>query len=836
MKKIKLLYIFYFSSLISLFSFVNKSYANLFSDQTFIIAEGNKWNITTNQFWNFIEENTNIGIEISVSDLFSDQPALENGLINYLNKVKSITDKQESKIIPVFLNYEGDISLLDSLILSSEVSSNIFYLPQGEAWPTTEYLIQSNRRIILFVDGNFNNTSRLLHNLKDYVLKISADENMGEFDLPENELKPNQELFMIDNFDKLKTKLTLSFDRNLTTYYINYLLENWKKYGKRPNFIFTGTSYAEFDLTVSQLNSFTWINGSIKVSGKTIDRVYWKNQDISVTTGKFSFPYRGGEELMLSPFVPGYKLTPEQIIITGEMEVHEEYSIIANPVELSNSLTGKFEFENNIRNLLNPDTTFTGENFSFSEDIERGNVIKLPENASVNLGNPENYGLRNSSFTVSCFVKFSDILEFGDNAILGNYEQEYRRGLHLILRSGHPYFGLWANDYVSNEKLLPNKWYHMVWRYIIETGEQAIFLNGKNIGSSIGHPPFSGNGDILLGSALSEGASLRGYVDDLYFWSRPLGNEEINRLSLNEEVQIEEIGNKLSISRKNVFQFFILFIILTILLTISILLYKKVRYKGLKHTVKLPEKNASNQVQLFSEFRAINNKGENITKLFTPKVKELFLYILIYTVRNGKGAITSELNGELWPGIEHKKVANNRAVTLNKLRKILNEIEGIEIEIQDQNIIAVMQNPFFCDYIEAIKLCRNTGKISRQELETFYQLVKKGSFLKGTTFYWLDDIRGFTGNQVIDNLLNLAVIYKNEKNYEGINSIANRILDYDELSEEAIYLQIWTLLKSNNSHLAKFNFNSFCSKYEKSMGEPFSMNFEQFVQHYSGRF
>jgi hypothetical protein len=99
-----------------------------------------------------------------------------------------------------------------------------------------------------------------------------------------------------------------------------------------------------------------------------------------------------------------------------------------------------------------------------------------------------------------------------------------------------PYFGLWANDYVANRTLSPNTWYHLTWRYIIETGEQSIFLNGQPIGGSDGHPPFSGTGDIHLGSALSSGASLRGYIDNLYIWNRPLGNDEINRLSLDEEI------------------------------------------------------------------------------------------------------------------------------------------------------------------------------------------------------------------------------------------------------------------------------------------------------------
>jgi two-component SAPR family response regulator len=123
--------------------------------------------------------------------------------------------------------------------------------------------------------------------------------------------------------------------------------------------------------------------------------------------------------------------------------------------------------------------------------------------------------------------------------------------------------------------------------------------------------------------------------------------------------------------------------------------------------------------------------------------------------------------------------------------------------------------------------------MNQQQLETFFLLVKEGRFMKESNWPWLDEIRGLTGNQVIDNLLKLASIYKKEGNLKEIDAIARRILDYDDLNEEALYLQIWALLKVNNTYLAKFNFNSFSTKYLENMGEPYPMTFEQFNQHFS---
>jgi two-component SAPR family response regulator len=808
------------------------------SDKTFLIGRINQQNFNNPEIWELFTENEATGIEMEVESKGQNIFILNSNLKfpEVLEKLATVILKNQSKIIPVFIKYEGNAQLLDSVINESEISSSIFYLPQGETWPSLEYLVQANRRVIFFLEGNLTGESRILHSVNNYSFQISAN-NSGNSYTAVNTEKINQELFAIENFEQLPTKNPPNnLSRNLVPDYINFLLENWKRFGKRPNFIFVGNNILNFDFIVDQLNSFTWIKGIVKISDKSFDKVYWKNPDILITGGKFSFPYRGGEELILSPFVPGFKMRPEQIVVTAEMIIPEVYTILATSVNLSEDLTGSFSFDGIILNEVNKTQAFEGTNFSFIQDINRGNVLRLPENASINLGKPELYGLRNSSFTVSCFVKFTDILEFGDNAILGNYESGYRRGLHLILRSGHPYFGLWANDFIAENILQPNVWYHLTWRYIIETGEQAIFLNGLFIGGSDGHPPFSGTGDIHLGSALSSGASLRGYIDNLYIWNRPLGNEEINRLSLDEEFKVEKGDSQDNKSSDNFFTWILSASIFLVLAIAAFIIFKQFKRKKITTENENPVTVTKNQIQLFGEFKAIDNQGNDITELFTPKVRELFLFILINTLKSGIGAGIRDINDNLWEGIPSAKVANNRSVTLNKLRKILLQFDGIEIVSTGGYLQAKFKKTFFCDYISAYKICQIPEGLSRQQLITFFGLVKRGRFLKGINWPWLDDIRGFTGNQVIDNLLNLATVYQKEMNLTEIEKIAQRILDYDDLNEEAIYLQVWALQKTNNTNLAKFNFNSFTKKYESNLGEPYPMTFSQFNQHFEKGF
>lgn len=828
--------IFYLFCLVVIATTVN---ANDFSDNTYLVSKVTPSTFNANSLWDFLAENNWVALDLDIS-IHQDQAILGNSTTTFnevLDKVAQLINTDESKIIPIFINFSGNIHILDSIISESGISNRIFYLPQGETWPSVDYLVQSNRRIIFFVEGNIQNESRILHPNDDYALQISADQITPNSALLSNESNINKELFKINSFDRLPIgSISSRLGKNMIPDYVNFLLESWLKYGKKPNFIGVGNDIVSFDFLVDQLNSFNAVKGQVKTTGKNMERVYWKNPDILISGGKFSFPIRGGEEMILSPFAPGYSMTPSQLIITGEMTMPDKYSIMASPLNLSAEITAGFEFDGTISDFVNPERQYTGVNYSFSEDIDRGTVLRLPENANILLGDPSLFGLPNSSFTVSCFVKFTDILEFGDNAILGNDEVGYRRGMHLILRSGHPYFGLWANDYMSEEILQNNTWYHLVWRYILETGQQAIFLNGNYVGGSDGHPPYSGTSDLHIGSAFSQGASLRGYMDNLHIWNRPLGNEEINRLSLDEAIQLEATEpNKAIASERTLLLFISVFAVLVALVIAwYIIRKKKAKVIFTESNIKLAPK--TNQIQLFGEFKAVNSEGKNVSGMITPKVKELLLFTIIKNLKNNKlGSPISEIDATLWEGIPAKKVANNRAVTLNKLRKILLQFNQVEIISGNGYLQLKTGDSFFCDYEEAINLCQIQGGMNRQQLETFYHLVKAGSLLKGIDWPWLDEIRGYIGNQVIDNLLKLAAYYQKEKKYKDVENVAQRILDYDDLSEEAVYLQIWSQQKAGNSHMAKFHFKSFCTRYGKAMNEEFKMSFNEFTRNYADK-
>ncbi|WP_315822601.1 hypothetical protein [Paraflavitalea speifideaquila] len=53
-------------------------------------------------------------------------------------------------------------------------------------------------------------------------------------------------------------------------------------------------------------------------------------------------------------------------------------------------------------------------------------------------------------------------------------------------------------------------------------------------------------------------------------------------------------------------------------------------------------------IYLFGQLEVIDKEGNVITKMFTPILKELFLLVLVYTFKDGKGIASEKLYETLW--------------------------------------------------------------------------------------------------------------------------------------------------------------------------------------------
>lgn len=101
---------------------------------------------------------------------------------------------------------------------------------------------------------------------------------------------------------------------------------------------------------------------------------------------------------------------------------------------------------------------------------------------------------------------------------------------------------------------------------------------------------------------------------------------------------------------------------------------------------------------LFGEFTIIDKKGRDITHLFSSKIKQLFLLTFLNGLGNKEGITSNYIYGLLWPEKELSSAKNLKGVTINRLRKILDDLEGIELVYTNSRYSIQLSETFYCDY------------------------------------------------------------------------------------------------------------------------------------------
>jgi two-component SAPR family response regulator len=225
----------------------------------------------------------------------------------------------------------------------------------------------------------------------------------------------------------------------------------------------------------------------------------------------------------------------------------------------------------------------------------------------------------------------------------------------------------------------------------------------------------------------------------------------------------------------------------------------------------------------------LDKDGQEITSLFTPKLKQLFLIILLYSKRNKNGISTQELTDILWQGHSSQSAKNSRGVTIRKLRLILESLDSVQINFHVDRWAMAFDGPVYCDYLECLKLLKRE-KIHDTDFNlNFYHIIQEGELFKGESYDWLDDFKGFVGNNIVDILLKFVSELTLELDNQLILKLTDRILETDPVNEQALAYKLKVLIKLNNYNLAKFTFDRFCLLYEEMYGEKFLGKFDEMI-------
>ncbi len=235
-------------------------------------------------------------------------------------------------------------------------------------------------------------------------------------------------------------------------------------------------------------------------------------------------------------------------------------------------------------------------------------------------------------------------------------------------------------------------------------------------------------------------------------------------------------------------------------------------------------------IHCFGGFRVYDRDGYEITGKFTPLIKELFLLILLHTLKDDKGISSEKLTEILWYDKGPERAANNRAVNIAKLRTILEEIGNCEIT-HDTGYwkIIFKESEIYNDYLESVRITQTLKNRTKFDILKLIKITKKGPFLGNVSYEWLDAFKSTSSENILGTLIAFAEELNLKEDAHLIILIADCICHFDTISEDAMILKCKAQHAIGSHSLAKSTYNHFTKEYKKLYDEEYGFAFSDII-------
>ncbi|NIG54950.1 kelch repeat-containing protein [Chitinophaga sp. Cy-1792] len=237
------------------------------------------------------------------------------------------------------------------------------------------------------------------------------------------------------------------------------------------------------------------------------------------------------------------------------------------------------------------------------------------------------------------------------------------------------------------------------------------------------------------------------------------------------------------------------------------------------------------RIYLFGNFEILDAGGTEYSNQFSPLLKELFLVILLYTLKNAKGISSEKLNDIFWGDKAGKNAKNNLSVNIVRLKGILAKVGAISIKKENERWMLDYDPELVSidlpDFMAVKTVYAGHG---RQKMAWLLFLVSRGAFLKQTEYAWLDDLKSDYTNKIIDELLEESAHMHPQQDADILVEAASCIFNFDPLSEEALRLKCHSLIAMGRHSLAKNAYERFVKDYHKVYGEEYPIAYSELVK------
>jgi hypothetical protein len=644
----------------------------------------------------------------------------------------------------------------------------------------------------------------------------------------------------------------------------------WVKMGRKPDFVWAEPQHLPMlGALVDSMNGLQAYSGVITYNNQLLNEIRWIDRAGVVSNGIFSFPKNAARNYELyTPWKEGYSFYPE-VVKFDPNNTHQEFSAIK--LSLKDDLLFYFNFEKGVRNEVDK-SVYENELFSvnFEKDKGRGKVLCLErKGAAVQFKKSPEFDT-SKPFTIATWIKPDSIS--GIHTIVSKglvFSFKIRHGGLSFSGTGFP------SVILDSLVLTRGSWQHLACVYVPDYHVQ-FFLNGQLI-----HDEAFGNVKVIeqaltIGNNFSS-ESFSGQLDDLMIWNRALSNEEI----------------AVVYSRRYRFSTFSstsdwVFLLGGLLL---VLIYGVLRRKkkagqgmandrseadnsgkqGMAHDRSEAEGNEKGnqgrndelahqridahliekgsqpdlRICLFGELFIPGEKGENLARQLTPRLRQLFVLLAIHP----QGVTIGQLNTDIWPGYDEAKAKQNRNYAIQQLKKTLSNNPAIRLEYRSKNWVLELDSPVEVDVILLQKMEEDLLHHRSKDLFGLYlSIIERGKFLPGIDNECFDAIKATVaeninafvatwtapiaeGGPAKDSKATGAGEWpaKTQASPKTCLRLGSILLVQDSLSEEGLRISIRALIDSGRNGEALEMYQTYAKRYKNTYNQVFSTPFQSFI-------
>ena len=242
-----------------------------------------------------------------------------------------------------------------------------------------------------------------------------------------------------------------------------------------------------------------------------------------------------------------------------------------------------------------------------------------------------------------------------------------------------------------------------------------------------------------------------------------------------------------------------------------------------------PDVNPRSAIYLFGDLQVFDTEGGDLTKQFSPLLKQLFLLIFLNSLKNKRGISSEKLNETLWFDKDEKSARNNRSVNIAKLKALLDKTGGCNLSKETGYWkIDVDPSAVRVDYVDYLSIIDNRERVTKKAVEALAAITQRGSLLHDVEYSWLDPFKSDVSNHVIDTYLHFA--RQDASDPEFMIMLADYIFYFDSVNEDAMTIKCRALVQLGKHSLARNTYVSFVKDYRQIYGEDFQQDFQRVVQ------